>query len=156
MSKINFDSQNVVNEWNMVAGYYDILYRLIRYYNEATLTPGGNDDLEAIKRVIDHSSCKIRFYEKKLKAQGCKSLEWFKEEIERIEGLFTMAQMNNKGGRSINFKLAENITTAKRDIRDLHREIMWCFQCMGDFDKSRMLRGKKLAFSQFGGMEDEE
>lgn len=154
MSKINFDSQNIVNEWNMVAGYYDILYRLIRFYNEATLTPGGSDDIEALKRIVDHASCKIRFYDKSLKKKECKDLEWFTTELERIETEFTKAHRMGKPG-VMNNAQATGITKAKRELRGFHREIMWCFQSMGDFDKSRMLRGKKMAFAQFGGEGDD-
>jgi len=153
--KINFDSQNIVNEWNMVAGYYDITYRLIRYYNEATLTPCGSDDIEVLKRIIDHASCKIRFYDKKLSNMGCKDVKWLIAEVERIEKNLTKVQAMGKPGQ-LNVNQAKNVTQAKRDMREVHREVMWCFQCLGDFDKSRMLRGKKAAFSQFGGMDAED
>lgn len=156
------EGADVVNEWNMVGGYYDLQYRLLTHYYEASLTVGIGDDVEALKRFIDHVSCKIRvtpsaklthgitdYTTQKVKDKKLTIMIWLDSKISMIELLNTELSQKpqNKWGREEYKKLTE----IKLHMRYLLRDILFICQKLGDFDKSRTLKGKTAANKAFEG-----
>lgn len=130
----------------MVAGYYDLLYRLLHRYYEDSLTPGLGDDLESLKRIIDHISCKID----EKKPSGCIKTADADKEINKIEHVFSIIQEKRQRGVNMHKTDYEMLSKAKKDLRLLHRKLMYACQRMGDFEKSRALRGKREAWKKAG------
>lgn len=166
-------SEGVVNEWNMVGGYYDLLYRLLHHYYESSLTPGVVDDIETLKRFIDHASCKLTMFDtpklfrhvivfkdtknsKKPNGYMIPIVEYLDGEVRAVERVISQYEAKKNSGSVVSKKSYRELSLAKKDLRSAHRIIMKEFQRMGDFNKNRLLRGKKAAFAQFGGMEDEQ
>lgn len=164
----NYGREGVVNEWNMVGGYYDLLYRLLHHYYESSLTPGLTDDIETLKRLIDHSSCKLTAKDNNKSFNHIKVwfagkeyrvpiIEYLDGEVREVEQTLSKYETKRLSGEKIGKNNYVELSNAKKNLRQAHRIIMETFQFMGDFDKNRVLRGKKMAFSQFdGGLSDED
>jgi hypothetical protein len=142
------NSDNVVNDWNMVGGYYDLLHKLLSHYYETSFTPDLSDDLEAIKRVYDHSYCKIRHHKLVVDSDvDTKAVDWFTKEFDEIENILTeimLFESGRRGGFDVhkpNFRLMKLKSDVKRRICNIHRFIMVAHQNMGDFSKERKVKG---------------
>lgn len=149
---VGFDNSNVVNEWNMVAGYYDQLYKLMNIYYEASLTSGIGDDIEAFKRIVDHTECKYTHTPDRLKkirqywseTEG-KTLfvDWVDKKLQNVENMSNKhlnRQVNNPGKQmsTTTNDLIEQ-SRARHELRMLYRSVLQMLQIIGAFDKERKI-----------------
>ena len=166
----DFGQNNVANEWNMVAGYYDLLYRLLFRYYEASLTPGVTDDLETFKRILDHCCCKIdnmkadklkytRTYwveTEQFKDKRPDIMMWFDSEIEKIEGSLAVVMRKYKPGYRPTPQDMEAESSGRKRLRLLMRDLMICMDSIGSFSKEYKIRTPKKMMANLLGQGDDE
>lgn len=145
------------SEWNMVGGYYELLYKLLHYYYDASLSPGLYDDIEALKRIIDHYQCKIIANSKLLKDNDQQIVNVLDERIKNVEKEYGDVS-KRYAHDSVKKSSADliRLSNAKRELREIHRTIMNCIQTIGDFDMRRKVNSKMDFLKDLGVGSEEE
>lgn len=141
-------AENIINEWNMTSGYYDILYRMFLHYYEARLTPGLGDDVETLQLLFDHVLPKFEEEEREMKRRfeiknGITLAKWFDDRFNEINSISTAVYRNRKKGSAYADSELKQLSRAKEILRDIHRDIHRGCQHLGMFDLRRKMNTKK-------------
>jgi len=138
VQKLTF-GDNVTNEWNMVGGYYDILYKLWTNWYNAFSTPGIGDDLDAIKLIIIHVSPKSYYMQIQNKKRVDKYVKRWQEDIREIEDELTRI---SKVKKNTDYLVK---SMCKKKLGEVAMSILFQCQVMGMFDKSHTFKTPKDA-----------